>query len=199
METISITRALGQLKLLDKRISKAITAGNFANYTVGGKSYLDKFTPEADLQSVQDLINYRAKLKASIMVSNSTTDITIGETTMTVVEAIESKESIKYRKDLLRKMKSDVSNVESTVLMSNEQVQERLDRMLEASFGRDSKPTGTEFETVGKPFLDKNEFVSVDNVKIQETITKLENEIDTFEAEVDLVLSESNATTNITL
>ena len=39
MEKITVTRALSQLKLLDKRINKAIENSDFANFTIGGKSY----------------------------------------------------------------------------------------------------------------------------------------------------------------
>jgi hypothetical protein len=197
MEKISVTRALGQLKLLDKKITKAVQAGNFSNYKVGGKSYIDKYTPVSDLQSVEDLIKQRAKLKTAIMVSNSVTVIKIGDKAMKVIEAIETKDSIQYRKLLLRKMKNDVAVVEQAVDTGNQEVQVRLDKMLISSYGRDVKPTGTEIETISKPFLDKNGLTLDHNEKIIDCIRSTEDEIDVFEAEVDLVLSESNAITLI--
>ncbi len=196
-EKISITRALVSLKLMDKKILKATSSANFANYTVGGKSKLDVFEPVKYLQKVQDLINYRAQLKTAIMVSNSKTNIKIGKNKMTVVEAIETKDSIKYKRQLLTRMKSDVSDVEESVEYGNVEVQQRLDKMLNASFGRESKPNESDLAVISKPFLTKNEYKSVDNAKVQETIDLMEDEIDTFEAEVDMCLSESNAITLI--
>jgi hypothetical protein len=197
METITITRALAKLKLLDKQITKAVQNGTFSNYTVGGKSILEQFTPQEDLQTVQDLITFRAKLKTGIMKSNSLTQVKIGDKSMTVVEAIETKDSIKYRESLLRKMKSDVAEVEENVEYGNNQVQERLDKMLVSSFGRDSKPKAEDIKSISEPFIASNGFKSVDNVKIQETIEKMESDIDIFVSEVDMILSESNAVTKI--
>ena len=195
MEKISITRALNTLKLLDKKISKSIESSQFANYTVGGKSYLDKYTPNEDLQSINDLISYRARLKSAIMASNAVTLVTVGDIKMTVVQAIETKDSIKYRKQLLRKIKQDLANVERIVTDTNEQVQVRLDRLVEASLGSDKSKS--EYDAIAKPFLEKNEAKSVDSVKYDKIAKDLEAEIDLFESEVDLVLSESNATTFI--
>lgn len=194
---MTITRGLTTLKLLDKRINKAITGGQFANYTVGGKEQFQDIDPNASFQSVDDLINYRSKLKAAIMESNAKTIVKIGNKKMTVVEAIETKDSIKYRKDLLRKIMSDMRNVRGTVENINEDVAERLDRMLQANFSKDGKVTEKDIEAVSKPFLKQNEAKEVENKKFYEKVENLEEEIDTFEAEVDLVLSESNATATI--
>jgi len=200
MEKITVTRALAQLKLLDKKIQKAINQSNFANYTIGGKLYLDEYTPDSDLQKVQDLIKYRSKLKSSIMKSNASTKITIpGLEEMTVIEAIEYKDSIRYKQQLLNKIKKDLDDVEYNVQSINEDVQHRLDQLIQVSFGKDIKVKGTEYESIAKPFLAKNEAKPVDSLKFYNIAKELESSIDTFLNEIDLTLSESNSTTFIEL
>jgi len=198
MEKITITRALSQLKLLDKRITKAIKNSSFGNYTVGGKPNDSDFTPKEDFQKITDLIDYRAKIKSGIMKKNSTTKVKIGDKTMTVVDAIEMKDSIKYTKELLRKIGTDINTATENCDNINYDVQRRLDSLLEANFGKDTKSSSRDYSAVSDPFLERNEAKlspEVDNFrKIYE---ELENEIDVFESEVDLVLSESNSTTFI--
>lgn len=197
MEKITVTRALAKLKLLDKQINKKIDGSLFSSYKVGGKNIKDEFNPVQDLQAVTDLIDFRAKLKTGIMKSNSTTFVQIGKVKMTVVEAIETKDSIAYRQSLLRKIKNDISNAEEAVEYGNEQVKDRLDKMLVSSFGRDSKPKEEDIKAISKPFLDNNEYELIKSDKIEKVIATMEDEIDTFISEVDMVLSESNAVTTI--
>jgi hypothetical protein len=196
---MTITRALNTLKLLDKRIEKSINNSVFANFTIGGKSDLEKYTPKEDLQSVEDLISYRAKIKSSIMTSNSKTTVTIGNIKMSVVEAIESKDSIKYKKLLLKKIKTDLVNVARKVEYNNDDVKSRLDQLVQVSFGKDIKTNSGDYDSIALPFLKKNEAKDVDSSQYSDYAIALEDEISTFESEVDLVLSESNAVTTITV
>lgn len=197
MEKITITRALAQLKLLDKRIEKAIQKSIFATYTVGGKQVQEPYKPQDDLKSVEDLIKYRAKLKSAIMESNAKTKVKIGKSKMSVVQAIEAKDSIKYKKLLLRKLRNDLRSVDGIVENINDDVKERLDQLVQVSFGKDIKTSGAEYDSIATPFLKKNEAKVVDSEKFKKIADELEEEIDTFESEVDLVLSESNAVTTI--
>ena len=193
---MTVTRALSTLKLLDKRINKSIANSIFANYTVGGVLDNDNYTPNEDLQAVNDLIQYRAKLKTAIMSSNSTTKVKVGKVKMTVVQAIETKDSILYKKNLLHKILGDLRRVTSDVELVNEDVKDRLDKIVQASFGS-SEVSKSSYESISKPFLEKNSAKTVDSEKFIRIALDLEEEIDTFESEVDLVLSESNATTTI--
>lgn len=197
MSKITVTRALATLKTLDKRISKAVNGAAFANYTVGGKPEIEAYTPAEDLQSIQDLIDYRSALKSGIMKSNATTKVKIGDEKMTVVQAIETKDSIKYKKLLLKKIQSDLRTVDSYVEDINQDVQRRLDQHVSVILGKDGKSTEAEIAGLTDPFLKKNEAKSVDSQKYRDIAEKMEEEVDTFIAEVDLVLSESNATTTI--
>ena len=197
MEKISITRALNQLKLLDKRILKGIQSGEFVTLKIGGINQRDNVDSSAEFQSVTDLIDYRSILKSKIMVSNSRTRVKIGAEELTVVEAIEKKSSIEYKKQLLRQLSRNLQKTRNDVEMHNAEQVERLDRLLQANFSKDLKARGLEFDEITKRFWDSNKAEFNDTSDIEDTIIKLSDEIDTFENEVDLVLSESNAITSI--
>ena len=64
--------------------------------------------------------------------------------------------------------------------------------------GDDSvKPNDEDVKNIVEPFVKRNEFHLVDPLKIEETIEQLQIEVDEFEVEVDAVLSEINALTEI--
>lgn len=202
MKSITITRALNELKLLDKRIRKAIHNNNFGAFIVDNKINLvgssGDFSPKEAYQSINDLIKERRKIKNAIMRSNSWAEVKIGDEVMSVTEAIELKDSIKYLKELSYEIKNDINTTEETVANINYKVQSRLDSLLEANFGKDSKANSKDFEVISKPFLEKNEAVLHPDVEFsKKKLQELEDYIDTFESEVDLVLSESNSTTYI--
>lgn len=197
MKNISITRALNELKLLDKRINKSIQENTFGAYVVNKISNVQDFNPKVQIQSINDLIQQRRKIKNAIMTSNSKTVVTIGDEKIFVTEAIELKDSIKYFKELNLNIKRDLGSTTEEVENINYRVQERLDSLLEANFGKDSK-SKNDFESISKPFLEKNEAKLHPDVDfVQKKQKELEEFIDTFESEVDFVLSESNSTTFI--
>ena len=194
MEKITVTRALTKLKTLDKKIKKAIREGCFVTYEVGGKQ--DKeCDSKSDFQSVQDLIDFRDRLKSAIAESNANTKVKIAGKKMTVVEAIEKKNSIQYKTELLQYLRHSLAITRDTVEDINSDVQRRLDRLIEASVG--SEKQKTEVEAISKPFLQRNEAKVIDTLKIEEKIKELDEEITSFIEEVDVSLSEANSQTFI--
>ena len=197
MEKITITRALAELKLLDKRIAKAISEGKFVSYSINGKNAINTFKPSEEKQSIEALIARRATIKAAIMKSNATTKVTIGNVEMLVIDAIEMKETIKYKENFLQQLKSQQNNIRYTIASTNENVNARLDKLLEANFGKESKTKADEMEAISKPFLERNEAKLEDPLNIDSLIESLSEEILAFTSNVDYALSESNALTQI--
>lgn len=193
MEKISITRALNTIKLLDKRIQKKTVQGNF----VGLNILQEVITPKADFDSIISLINYRNRLKTALMVSNAKTTINVAGTKMLIIEAIERKSSIEYNKFLLSQLKLQLNKSRKIVDDHNMNQERRLDALLEANFGKDLKARSEEFKSISDTFWNTNKAELVDELDLPNKIKELEEEIDDFESEVDLVLSESNAMTII--
>ena len=131
------------------------------------------------------------------MKSNATTKVTIGSKEMLVIDAIEMKETIKYKQAFLQQLKSQQQNIRYTIQSTNENVQARLDKLLEANFGKESKTKSDEMEAIAKPFLERNEAKLEDPLNLDNLIESLSQEILEFTSNVDYVLSESNALTQI--
>ena len=150
------------------------------------------------MQKVQDQINYRKRLKAAIVESNANTYVTINNETCTVAEAIERKTSIEFEKGLMQKMKTELAEATRRVELHNQNVQKKLDKLLEVEFGKDQVKSNVEnMETISESYLKNNRAELVDPLNLEDAITRLEERIMNFESEVDLVLSESNALTKI--
>ena len=193
----SITRALAELKLYDKKINDKTRAFNFGcvktptmNYPSGKTREQYVLDEQGALKSIQDLIDNRSKLKTAIMVSNATTTVTIGGVKMTVAAAIEQKQSIGYKLNLLQKLQRAALELTTSYNRTNEEYQKRLDVLLKDKKGSDIKTAQDAFDGLNKPEL-------IDTIGYEQVIKDLADAIDTFNTEVDFVLSESNAKTEI--
>ncbi|WP_341323381.1 hypothetical protein NSQ62_07875 [Solibacillus sp. FSL H8-0523] len=199
--SLSIAGALVELKLLDKRIEKATNNALFVSIKQGKDvpklfKNIDEVnaTIKASQQSVTDLIKRRNVIKSAIVVSNATTGVTIAGETMTVAEAIERKNSIEYDKALLFSYQRQLAASIKLVDKHNLDVMQRADMMVQTFLGND-KSKASEAESLRSNFLESHSASLVDPIDIKKIINNLELYIDNFEAEVDLVLSTSNAIT----
>lgn len=201
---MTVTKALSELKLLDKRINRGIYEAEFVGVVVGDKKKVDHIDVEefkqkvkSNYDSVVDLIAYRNKIKSAIVSSNAQTTVTIAGNTYTVAEAIERKTSIQYEQELLQRLKTYYLNASTEIDRINENVQVRLDRSLEQMLSNDGKQDNEFINQFTENFNKKNQAKLVDPLNIKEKIETLETEIEDFLSEVDHELSVSNATTII--
>lgn len=208
MRKISITEALNELKLYDAKITKGIDNSTFVGATKKSSDTVgvvtrDEFNnrAKASYQSVVDLIANRNALKSAIVKSNATTEVKIGNKTMTVAEAIERKNSIDYDRGLLLELENQYNDATSTVISNNKRVDAKVDELINTLVGKDSskKLSKEDQEAVERPYRDKNEYELVDPIGIYNKIVALENDIDEFESNVDTALVLSNATTFVEL
>jgi len=209
MDTISVTRGLTELKLMDKRITKGIMA--LKSVDIEQKKYQGKVllhhmtketfekTAKSDYQSLQDLIERRAKLKTAIVTSNAGTKVTIGKMEFTVAEAVERRNLSSYRKQLLEMLQGQKADVDRRIEEARTELDNNLVKMVEQNTGKDRKVDREDYDKIAKPFIEANEYVLVDPINIADKIKEVSDDIDNFDANVDIALSESNARTNITI
>jgi len=204
-DTITVTRALVMLKTLDKRISKLTQELIPLDISVDKKLLISKQTKEefslrikSEYQKLTDLINQRNTIKSGVVTSNANTKIKIDTVELTVAEAIERKSSILFEKNVITQLKIYIKDYSDKINQMENQVTNRLDRLLESTFSKDStKVKAEEYDAVAKPFMDRNQPTLIDPLEVRKIIEKLTNTVDVFEEEVDIALSESNATTYI--
>lgn len=204
---ISITRALKELTLLDKRILDAISNSVFigcakkSSAKINNTYTRDEFEKLviSNYDSIQSLINRRVEIKSKIVESNASTKVVIADKEYTVASAIEAKSLIEYKKALLSKLEQQFRHASATVSKENEKIDDKVYQMLkDAGSDENNTPDLGEDSYITK-YRNTHEFDLVNPIKIHEKITMLRNEIEDFENEVDFVLSESNAITKITV
>ena len=210
MNTMSVTRALAELKRIDDRIQRASMSGVFVTVSVGKDTQMKvndtagmsvdqaKAKIQSSFDTVNALFKERAALKAAIVKSNAVTTVKIGLIEVTVAEAIEMKRSIESKRQLLQVMRLQQTRAQGTVSQLNAKLEQDIDSNLKTIYGSDkSKVDASSYDLIAKPQKAMKEAALIDPVNIVEKIAALEEEISLVDTELDFTLSEVNAKTNI--
>lgn len=198
----SVTRSLVEIKTIDGRITKIINGGLFMTYKTKYKN--TRYTEEdfkksatAEFQSINDLIKRRDQIKNAIVLSNATTMVEIAGAKMTVSQAIEFKNTIAYKTAILATLKHQRQMVIVEVDAHRQKVQTKVDENVRIICGKDSKPDAATLKMVSDGITAGDPIDVYDPLNLDKVIDGMEREIEDFKANVDFVLSESNATTLI--
>lgn len=201
---MSIHRGLVELKNLDKRIQKAQTKPFIGVHTgsqaPAGYPSVVTFAEEAkaNLQSIRDLMERRNRIKSAITASNAVTVVRVAGREMTVAEAIDRRDAgLVYDRQLLQTLQTQLRQVEQTIEEERQDITRRADSHIEATYGSREKGNAEEIEKSRRLFLERLEPNLIDPSQLRQVIAELDETIDTFEAEVDFTLSESNTVTKI--
>jgi hypothetical protein len=195
MPEMSVTQGLAELKLLDKRINKSICHLEWAVLRTKTNKVDEadlKKTSLSEYQSYMDLVKRRDTIKRAIVLSNAQTHVKIGNWSGTVAEAIEHKGSITYKKSLLDKVKHNINMVNVEYKQAVQNLNHRLDSLLTSELGKDIKTNPETIATLTTSFMENNKVEIVDPLDLMKMSRELEDEIDSFESNVDWVLSEAN-------
>lgn len=202
---MTIHRALSELKLIDSKIEKQISellpTGTYQkNKLIIGYIKEEDFTNSATskFQSVTDLINRKSAIKSAIVQANGATKLKLGGKEMTIADAINFKSAIKFKKQLIDRLKNVRNASIADMNNNNAIVEQNVQKLLEYTFGKENvKVDPKDMEAVRKPYIEANEFHLFDPLKVNEKIEAMEKEVGDFEMEVDAALSEINAVTFI--
>ena len=199
-QQISITQALAELKLLDKRINKALDNVTWADiktkaYPVDTETFAKN--ARAQYQSFMDLVKRRDTIKRAVVRANATTRVKVGTWEGTVAEAIEYKTSINYKRILLNTMREQLLTAKQQFKEQQEAVDGRLEKLLHSELGKDVKTSPETITALTNSFRENNKVELVDPLNLSERTRELEEEIEEFETNVDWVLSETNGKTMI--
>ena len=206
-ETMSVHRALSELKMLEKRINNEIGSVNFVTYATAGALningvkrgvYMDQMS--ADYQRVMDLYRRFAAIKDTVGESNATTYVTIAGEKMTVARAIAKKNNdVEHLDYLLRTLTSQYNQAQARVNTLNASLEQRANERIKAVHGSVTENNAERAEQTKKLFIENETAQLIDPIGVAKVIVELRDYIDQFTAEVDAVLSESNAVTMITI
>lgn len=195
---ISVTRALAELKTLNKRISKLTNETTFASTRVVGRPWNDHVDrTRSSYQALTNLIENYSKIKYAIIRSNAVTTVCIGGVTYTVAEAIAKKEMIRHQKELLARLKKTRVDISNKINDHNSRTQGMLENLLDKNFSQTRKSDDTDVKSITEAYLKNNRIEAIDPLNIEACIEDLETYVTQFEKEVDFTLSESNALTKL--
>ncbi|MDL2343624.1 hypothetical protein QOL99_05600 [Deinococcus sp. MIMF12] len=202
-ERMTITKALSELKLLDKRVTKLLDDTTFVTLVVGSDPprearSLAEFTAraQANYQAARDLLRRRAAIKGALVQSNARTTVQVADRTYVVAEAIERKSSVSYERHLITRLRLDLGRAQAEVEREQERARSRLDTQAQALLGKENA-RGAEYDALYQAFMARNAPKLVDPLGAQGEIDTLERDVEDFLAEVDQALSVSNALTVI--
>ena len=198
---ISINRALSELKLTNKKIEDKTAnlrvAGAVQNMEPDEKQRItNSFI--ADIQSIRDLISRRNSLKSAIVASNAAVCVTVGDESMTVAQAIERKTSIEFEKALNRRMREGYYQALNQVDSHNAAAKDNADKQANAALGADTEGNkGDQYTAIFDAYYKKNSVELLAPEDIEAQLERDQDKVDSFENEVDFILSESNIKTMI--
>lgn len=208
IETMTVHKALAELKVLDNRINDAILSGDFVitkknnQDTVKGKT-VEQFKSKATevFQKASDLIRRRNAIKNAVVVSNANTTVKIGDKDYTVVEAIEKKNhGMDYYVQLRDVLRQQFARQKSELEKHNTSLQQKAEQFVTGLMGgREVKTDSAEYISAVDTYIKSNTMTLLDPLGIEKKIEELDDMINTFLPEVDAALSVSNAVTTITI
>lgn len=202
--SISITRALVELKTIDSRINKIIDNGRWIIYKTKNKNSYEneeefKKNTLSEYQSFNDLINIRDKIKNEILLSNTKTIVKINDKEMTVAQAIEYKKTVQYKLSLLESLRSQRQIVTIETEAHKNRLQNKIDENIRIICGKDAKADVNAIQSITDGLTKGDPIEIYDPLNANNLIKELEKECENFLANIDFALSESNAITQIKL
>jgi len=209
-ETMTIHKALTELKTLDSRILNTIVGNPFvfankhSNTKVSGVDISDYCAEiKSGYQKINDLIARRDAIKRAVVLSNATTYVVINGQTYTVAEAIELKNhSVPLLQRLLSQMSEAKRAAQKLADRSNgDALEDRADGYVRAMFGdkTDMKNMSEEIRKTRDEFIKQQTVEIVDPLNVTEEMKALEERINGFMVEIDSALSVSNALTSVVI
>lgn len=210
---MTLHRALAQRKTTKARITKEISTGTFIETTVGTSGKV-KGTSVADVErnirgSYDRILALIANLyelstaisRANNGIANDTTNlhtVDFDGKPATLSSILAAQEALRYRKQLVEKLKSQLGDAQYQVTNSEMEVAERCDQFLAAMGGGDKKKlSAEEIDTYSKNFHANNDRKLVDPLGLEKLIEELGEKNEALDVECDSKISEINALTQI--
>lgn len=208
-ESMTIHKALAELKVLDSRIDKSIADGVFcaankhSNEKIGGVPIQDyEKVIQGSYDKVDGLINRQNAIKRAVTLSNAETKVKISDREYTIAEAIWMRNhGIEKMQAVVNVMQRQYKQAQAKLNIQNgAELEARADQYVTAIYGqKDGKTNTADIDKVRKDFLTANTYELLDPIHILNKIEELEKKISDFMSEVDAALSCSNALTEITI
>lgn len=206
VETMKVLEAIGQLKIQEDRINKAINSINAVTANRVSAKKVDGITPDEYKKNAQSAYDSATKLlkryiamKEAVNEFNASTKINVCGEEMTVASALYLKGyGIDDKKKLVRRLAEQLVVAKRTMELQNDKLDDAAERHAKQSFEGDAKTDKAEYLKFIEEYKERNQYVLIDPLNIAAEIERLEDEIAKFEAGVDTAIQIANATNDIT-
>jgi hypothetical protein len=207
VETMTVHKALAELKVLDARIQKAmrsapfVVANKHSNTKIEGVPVSEySNSMKSAYQQCRDLINRRNAIKRAVISSNAVAKIVVAGEEYTVAEAIDMKQAgVDLYRTLRDKMVMDNTTARMKATQNNgDSLERRADDHVKVLFGNsDMKDATEEVKKAREEFIKAQTYELLDPLGIVGEMEALDKLINEFLVDVDSQLSVSNAITTI--
>lgn len=208
-ETMNVHQALAELKMMDKRIEKAIQnpewviTNKHSNAKINGVAVAEYVAEvKKQYQKTMDLIRRRDALKRAVVNSNAVTKVVIAGVEYTVAEAIDKKNNgTQFLSMMARRLAHDHTQAKLYADRENgTRLEERADVFVKSLIGNtDTKGMTEEIKTRREDFIVAQTLDIIDPIGAVKEVERLEEEVSSFLTNVDAALSVSNAITQVTV
>ncbi len=207
-ETMTVHKALAEIKILKGRIQSEIYNSVFVSCKKNSQSKISGMDVDEYEKVITgcydkdvDLMSRLEALQRAVMLSNAVTKVTVNGKECTVAEAICMKNNdMAFKKMMLSKMEQQLDQTQVKTNKENEALDSKSENYVTGMFGqKEGKTSSDEVAKSKQQYIDLNTWTLVDPINVQNKIRVLSDEISSFEAEVDSVLSTSNALTTVTI
>lgn len=208
VETMTVHKALAELKVLDSRITSAIRDASFVTAKKNNQDKVkgqtvDQFAEKAksNYDKVRDLIKRRNAIKDAVNESNANTLVSIAGKEYSVVKAIDKKNhGMDYYVQLRDMLAEQFAFHKKELETHNVSLQQKAERFVTDLMGnRESKVDSSTYDDAVRTYINSNTVEMIDPIGIENKIAELDKMINSFMPEVDAALSVSNALTTITI
>ena len=207
-ETMTIHRALAELKVLDDRITKLLSEAKFCGAAKNCMQKLGGVTIEEYKQNAQaiydkitDLMARQAAIKRGVSESNAVTHAVVCGHDYTIAQLIwMNQHGIDFKSALLNVLERQYANAVAVTEAANSKLSDRADDFIKNNSSADKSSMDVDaIRDMRESYIERETMQLVDGINIKKTKEALADEINKFKAEVDAVLSTSNAVTEITI
>lgn len=208
-ETMTIHRALAELKVLDDRIMKLLSEAKFCGAAKNCMQKLGGVTIEEYKQNAQstydkitDLMARQAAIKRAVSESNAVTHAVVCGHDYTVAQLIwMNQHGIDFKSTLLNVLERQYASAVAATEAANSKLSDKADDFISRNnAGADKNSMDAEaIKDMRESYIERETMQLVDCINIKKVKEELADEINKFKAEVDAVLSTSNAMTEITI
>jgi hypothetical protein len=205
MAEYTITRALVELKKIARELDTKVPQitmflAKGENQKVANTTHQEAVkATQAQQDEVSSRIARYGRIQNAIHSSNATTYITLGDKTMTVLEAINLKKTVQFKKNFLNRLVAVRNQALKSKATADQALEDEITSTAQVLAGAGKAPTAEQLQTV-RDSLEANKKTEIVSLEaVNKTIATLEAEISMVESELDFTLSESNALTKVVI